>query len=369
MLVLNLIDTPGATPTPGSMSPNLSLVPCTEEDTGSKDALNLTERGIHNSKIRRHRTGSGPGSLFYLRSLPNGKVRIGKALNIRERSPARKHGKSIFYFQRGSQVGYLEGEGVQGGPMGGMGGRKKHLKMEVPLEGTTETPPLLMLGEVEGTEENTEVKGSEGEDGEEETTQPSTAQITEEEEEEEGNLAENESEISEGNTDPGVEEDEEEENQHEEHEEVEEHEKEEEEEEEEDITNTGTYLYTTAEGKTPTYFFSTPSTTPSSQDDNQELLNLLDLFSSLQGWTVSTINEAIRIFYYLVADDKMCVDFDPDFCSVYGKGHCWNADVKNMFIQERPILLKFEYNKWQVAIYLVLKFQRKIFTTFDAMSI
>eukprot|EP00116_Pleurobrachia_bachei_P017631 sb/3477893/ len=41
----------------------------------------------------------------------------------------------------------------------------------------------------------------------------------------------------------------------------------------------------------------------------------------------------------------------------------------NRFIQERPILLKFEYNKWQVAIYLVLKFQRKIFTTFDAMSI
>eukprot|EP00116_Pleurobrachia_bachei_P013605 sb/3473867/ len=39
------------------------------------------------------------------------------------------------------------------------------------------------------------------------------------------------------------------------------------------------------------------------------------------------------------------------------------------FIQERPILLKFEYNKWQVAIYLVLKFQSKISTTFDAMSI
>eukprot|EP00116_Pleurobrachia_bachei_P016355 sb/3476617/ len=39
------------------------------------------------------------------------------------------------------------------------------------------------------------------------------------------------------------------------------------------------------------------------------------------------------------------------------------------FIQDRPILLKFEYNKWQVAIFLFLKFQSKIFTTFDAMSI
>eukprot|EP00116_Pleurobrachia_bachei_P019001 sb/3479263/ len=33
------------------------------------------------------------------------------------------------------------------------------------------------------------------------------------------------------------------------------------------------------------------------------------------------------------------------------------------FIQERAIMLKFKYNKWQVAIYLVLKFQSKTFTT------
>eukprot|EP00116_Pleurobrachia_bachei_P002491 sb/3462753/ len=38
------------------------------------------------------------------------------------------------------------------------------------------------------------------------------------------------------------------------------------------------------------------------------------------------------------------------------------------FIQQRPILLQFKENKWQVAIYLVLKIQSKIFTTFDARS-
>eukprot|EP00116_Pleurobrachia_bachei_P013483 sb/3473745/ len=38
------------------------------------------------------------------------------------------------------------------------------------------------------------------------------------------------------------------------------------------------------------------------------------------------------------------------------------------FIQQRPILLKFKDNKCQVAISLVLKFQSKIFTTFDARS-
>eukprot|EP00116_Pleurobrachia_bachei_P013581 sb/3473843/ len=54
-------------------------------------------------------------------------------------------------------------------------------------------------------------------------------------------------------------------------------------------------------------------------------------------------------------------------CSCEGTKKAIAKPSSQKFIQERPILLKFEYNKWQVAIYLVLKFQSKIFTTFDAI--
>ena len=50
-------------------------------------------------------------------------------------------------------------------------------------------------------------------------------------------------------------------------------------------------------------------------------------------------------------------------------GQSWRRFLGYRFIKERPILLKFKNDKWQVAIYLVLKFQSKIFTTFDAISV
>ena len=50
-------------------------------------------------------------------------------------------------------------------------------------------------------------------------------------------------------------------------------------------------------------------------------------------------------------------------------GQSWSRFLGYRFIQERTILLKLRYNEWQVVIYLVLKFQSKTFTTFDAMSV